>query len=81
MELMLDDLLAKRDVYEHANMDQCVITLETSIELAELLLQKERQQIIDAHSMGIYEGILSDVELNTREENAIVYYERTYDKD
>ena len=48
MQRMLDDLLAKRVVYENAKMYQCVATLETSIELAQFLLEKEKEQIIHA---------------------------------
>ena len=45
MQRMLDDLLAKREVYENAKMYECVATLETSIEIAEFLLEKEKEQI------------------------------------
>ena len=45
MQIMLDDLLAKRDVYENAKMYECVATLETSIEIAQFLLEKEKEQI------------------------------------
>jgi hypothetical protein len=44
---MLDDLLAKRDVYENAKMYECVATLETSIEIAQFLLEKEKEQSIN----------------------------------
>jgi hypothetical protein len=47
MQMMLDDLLAKRDVYENAKMYECVATLETSIEIAEYLLEKEKEQSIN----------------------------------
>ena len=52
MQMMLDDLLAKRDVYENAKMYECVATLETSIEIAEYLLEKEKEQIIESHKRG-----------------------------
>ena len=42
MKLMLDDLLAKREVYENAKMYECVATLETSIEIAKYLLENLR---------------------------------------
>lgn len=53
MQMMLNDLISKREVYENAKMYQCVATLETSIELAEYLLKKEKEQIIDAHFNGM----------------------------
>jgi hypothetical protein len=54
MQTMLDDLLSKRDVYQNAKMYECVATLETSIEIAEYLLEKEKEQIIIAHDQGIW---------------------------
>jgi hypothetical protein len=47
MQMMLDDLLAKRDVYENAKMYECVATLETSIEIAQFLHEKEKEQSIN----------------------------------
>lgn len=47
MQMMLDDLISKRETYENAKMYQCVATLETSIELAEYLLKKEKEQFLD----------------------------------
>jgi hypothetical protein len=47
MQTMLDDLLSKRDVYQNAKMYECVATLETSIEIAEYLLEKEKEQSIN----------------------------------
>ena len=52
MQIMLDDLLAKREVYENAKMYECVATLETSIEIAEYLIEKEKEQIINAFNGG-----------------------------
>ena len=52
MQRMLDDLLSKRDVYENAKMYECVATLETSIEIAKFLLEKEKEQIINAYEDG-----------------------------
>ena len=51
MQIMLDDLLAKREVYENAKMYECVATLETSIEIAKFLLEKEKEQMLD---FGLY---------------------------
>ena len=48
MQIMLDDLLSKRDVYLNAKMYESVATLETSINVAEALIEKEKEQIIDA---------------------------------
>jgi len=56
MQMMLDDLISKREVYENAKMYQCVATLETSIELAEYLLEKEKEQIMDAYCDGAKGG-------------------------
>ena len=47
MQMMLDDLLEKRDVYENAKMYECVAALETSIEIAEYLLEKEKEQMFE----------------------------------
>ena len=52
MQRMLDDLLAKRVVYENAKMYECVATLETSIEIAQFLLEKEKEQIKTAFESG-----------------------------
>lgn len=52
MQMMLDDLISKRDVYENAKMYQCVATLETSIEIAKHLLEKEKEQIKNAFASG-----------------------------
>ena len=47
MQIMLDDLLSKREVYLNAKMYESVATLETSINIAEALIEKEKEQIID----------------------------------
>ena len=47
MQMMLNDLISKREVYENASMHHSVATLETSIELAEYLLKKEKEQFVD----------------------------------
>jgi hypothetical protein len=52
MQMMLNDLMSKRETYENASMHHSVATLETSIELAEYLLEKEKEQIIDAYNNG-----------------------------
>ena len=79
MQMMLDDLLAKRDVYENAKMYECVATLETSIEIAKFLLEKEKEQIINAHINGQSEfDMLQFRDINkTLSDN---YYNQTYNK-
>jgi hypothetical protein len=52
MQIMLDDLKAKRSVYENAGMKESVISIESSILLAEELLKLEKEQIIDALLFG-----------------------------
>ena len=52
MQMMLDDLIYKREVYENAKMYQCVATLETSIEIAKHLIEKEKEQIRNAYNNG-----------------------------
>jgi hypothetical protein len=47
MQMMLNDLISKREVYENASMHHSVATIETSIELAEYLLKKEKEQFVD----------------------------------
>ena len=71
MQMMLDDLISKREVYENASMYHSVATLETSIELAEYLLEKEKEQIINAAKSCNYIGGATDIE-------AEKYYNQTY---
>jgi hypothetical protein len=52
MQMMLDDLISKREVYENSKMYQCVATLETSIEIAKHLIEKEKKQIMNAYNNG-----------------------------
>jgi hypothetical protein len=73
MQMMLDDLISKREVYENAKMYQCVATLETSIEIAKHLLEKEKEQIIDAY-YGNIDGVFG-----YREEGQ-EYYNQTYNQ-
>ena len=79
MQMMLDDLLAKRDVYENAKMYECVATLETSIEIAQFLLEKEKEQIINtyetgsSHGMGVIEDGLDYI-------HGIEYFDQTYNQ-
>jgi hypothetical protein len=56
MQMMLNDLISKREVYENASMHESVATLETSIELAEYLLKLEKEQIMNAYSDGAKGG-------------------------
>jgi len=71
MQMMLDDLISKREVYENAKMYQCVATLETSIEIAKHLLEKEKEQIIDAY-YGNIDGVYGYREAGEE------YYNQTY---
>ena len=79
MQIMLDDLLAKREVYENAKMYECVATLETSIEIAEYLIEKEKEQIINtyeigsSHGMGVIEDGLDYI-------HGIEYFDQTYNQ-
>ncbi len=41
-------------------------------------LKKEKEQIIESFCSGVYEGIWSDINENTKNENAEEYYNRTY---
>lgn len=52
MQLMIDDLLSKRDIYENAKMYEVVATLETNIDLASFLLAIEKEQIENAWVEG-----------------------------
>ena len=72
MQIMLDDLLSKRDVYLNAKMYESVATLETSINVAEALLEKEKQQIKRAFEFGIADAY------NFIEDDAEQYYNQTY---
>ena len=80
MQLMLDDLLSKREVYENAKMYECVATLTTSIEIAEYLLEKEKEQIIEAHFEGwsdAYDYLKDD---NSAPRQAEDYYNEYYNQ-
>jgi hypothetical protein len=71
MQMMLNDLISKRETYENASMYHSVATLETSIELAEYLLEKEKEQIINAAKSCNYIGGATDIE-------AEEYFNKTY---
>jgi hypothetical protein len=71
MQMMLDDLISKREVYENASMYQCVATLETSIEIAKHLLEKEKEQIEEAFRKGGYFQAFGGSNVDT-------YYTETY---
>jgi hypothetical protein len=68
MQLMLDDLLSKREVYENAKMYECVASLTTSIEIAQYLLEKEKEQIMYAYNHGTINCYICDED----------YYNQTY---
>lgn len=53
MQLMLDDLLAKQEVYQNAKMHESVATLESSIEFARFLIVKEEEQLKEMYLRGI----------------------------
>ena len=58
MQIMLDDLLSKREVYLNAKMYESVASLETSINIAEALIEKEKEQIADAFRNGSTSSML-----------------------
>ena len=78
MQRMLDDLLVKREVYENAKMYECVATLETSIEIAKFLLEKEKEQIKDAYHKGGY--LLIKKPYGEFVEEVEQYYNQTYNQ-
>ena len=53
MQLMLDDLLAKQEVYQNAKMYESVTTLESSIEYARSLMAREEEQLKEMYLKGI----------------------------
>jgi len=73
MQMMLDDLIYKREVYENAKMYQCVATLETSIEIAKHLIEKEKEQIMNAY----WEG---GQDVPTHNSTVEQYYAQTYNE-
>ena len=77
MQEMLDDLISKREVYENAKMYQCVATLETSIEIAEHLIEKEKEQIID-FTNSFYDDCVT--EGGSLKQSAEDYYNQTYNQ-
>ena len=74
MQMMLNDLISKRETYENASMHHSVATLETSIELAEYLLEKEKEQIIKSHIDG-FDYIVAEFK---KQEYAEEYFNKTY---
>jgi hypothetical protein len=81
MQMMLDDLISKREVYENASMHQCVATLETSIEIAQFLLEKEKEQIANAYDRGYKACDLDEaLEINKTMFSGERYYEQTYNQ-
>ena len=72
MQMMLNDLISKREAYENAKMYQCVATLETSIELAEYLLEKEKEQLMIAYNDGNFNAGLKVWETSSE------YYNKKY---
>ena len=80
MQRMLDDLLAKRVVYENAKMYECVATLETSIEIAQYLLEKEKEQIIEAFESGMAEGDGIHSANLDYDANSSIYFNQTYNQ-
>jgi hypothetical protein len=74
MQMMLNDLISKRETYENASMYHSVTTLETSIELAEYLLEKEKEQIIKSHIDG-FDHIVAEFK---KQEYAEEYFNKTY---
>jgi hypothetical protein len=75
MQMMLNDLISKRETYENASMYHSVATLETSIELAEYLLEKEKEQIIEANIAGME---FIPVDPNKYQKDAEEYFNKTY---
>jgi hypothetical protein len=88
MQMMLNDLISKREVYENASMHQSVATIETSIELAEYLLEKEKEQIITDYSNGFLNALGYKKEDKNIEYGIImqskaeadIYYNETYNQ-
>jgi hypothetical protein len=78
MQMMLDDLISKREVYENATLYQCVATLETSIEIAKHLIEKEKEQIEQTFDNGVYHARYfreGEEQLDGEE-----YYNQTYNQ-
>ena len=73
MQMMLDDLISKREVYENAKMYQCVATLETSIEIAKHLIEKEKEHIMMAFNDGKINSVL-------KKRDSEQYYAQTYNQ-
>lgn len=73
MQEMYSDLIQKHIVYTNSGMISEANSLESSIELAEHLIDKEKQQIINA----AYNGADSE---HSSFDNAEQYYFETYGK-
>jgi hypothetical protein len=84
MQMMLNDLISKRETYENASMYHSVATLETSIELAEYLLEKEKEQINVSFISGCIEALSYQTPVRDRikegyfEDKAEKYFNYTY---
>lgn len=80
MHIMLNELKYKQFIYEKAGMYESATALVTSIELAEQLIQIEKEQIFDAHFEGWGDAYdyLRDEHCDARQ--AHDYYFETYGK-
>ena len=68
MMLMLESLKLKQKVYQESGMLNEATALQTSIEDAEQLLEKEEEQIIDAYKQIPFKNFLGPRQ----------YYKQTY---
>ena len=60
------------------NLETMGITFPQGIQQTFLSIEKE--QIIESFCSGVYEGIWSDINENTKNENAEEYYNRTFNQ-
>ena len=80
MQEMYGDLIEKHIVYTKAGMINEATSLVSSIELAEHLIGKEKEQIMDAYSEGFETGYLLANGEDSKFEGREQYYNKIYGK-
>jgi hypothetical protein len=80
MQEMYSDLIQKHIVYTKSGMINEATSLVSSIELAEHLISKEKEQIIDANDSGFEDGVMFTQIGTPIYDTPEQYYNKTYGK-
>ena len=84
MKTAVEQLIEEMQSYSYkvskeGNLDM-VAAFDYAIGIAKKYKGLEKEQIIESFCSGVYEGIWSDINENTKNENAEEYYNRTYNQ-